>query len=150
MHDNNGRPLRESRALRPRIPLNRHQQDSHRVFCRCVGRGRKHIHAVLQVRVYQDAPWGACCAVSSALLRRGHSLYHASCTSSRHFTTGWFPQSLVKPSNARDPAADYFYSYKVAIFDSRQSHICRVAFGIGQTTPYHNSSWPASACKASL
>ena len=62
---------------------------------------------------------------------RGHSSYHAGRTHSRRFATGWFSQSLVKPSYAQDWASGQVYFYNFANSDPRQSHVCKVTFGTG-------------------
>ena len=41
----------------------------------------------------------------------GTLLVPRSCTHSLRFATGWFPQSLVKPSYARDPASEQVQFY---------------------------------------
>ena len=62
----------------------------------------------------------------------GHSSYHAGRTHSRRFPTESSPQSLVKPSYIEDQASGQVYFYILAIFDPRQSHVCKVTFGTGR------------------
>ena len=62
----------------------------------------------------------------------GHSSYHAGRAHSRRFPIEWSPQSLVKPSYAEDQACGQIYFYILAMFDPRQSHVCKVTFGTGR------------------